>query len=115
MTTILKDELVTKENYQMALHSIDELISKAFIDYSLSKKQIRKCMAEYVRLFIRNDLKSKDSQHAYIIANKPSYEILFECYDENLETYQRLLRLREDTHKLMSMSQSEMRFTNPGG
>jgi hypothetical protein len=106
----LDEELVTKQDYQIALCLINQQLEKAISDLNVSKKQFRSCYSEYINYFIRNDLKSKDTQIAYILKNKPQYEVIFDCLDDNQEEVNKLLRMRDDILKLMSMSQSELKL-----
>lgn len=105
----LSEELLTKEDYQRALYSISMLLDEATGNLNTSKRQVRSCMSGSIRNMIKLDIKSKDAQVAYIISHHPEYEVIFNCYDDNLETYNRLLRLREDILKLMSFNQTEIR------
>jgi len=104
------NELSTKQEYQEALEEITILIDKAVDDLNKSKSMKRMAMSECINLIIRNDLKSKDAQEAYIIESKPKYRVIFDCYDNHQERLNKLLRQREDILKLMSFSQSEMRL-----
>lgn len=106
---MLTEELITKEDYQAALARVSMLLEEAAENLNKSKKQVRQCFAGNIRSMIKFDVKSKEAQIAYVISHHPDYAVIFDYYDENLEIYNRLLRLREDILRLMSFSQTELR------
>ena len=107
---LLKTELLTKEDYQKALMVIEGQLYEAFERLTASKKLMRQGYVESIKGIIKEDIKSKDCQQAYIVSKNAQYGAVFEIYDIHNEEYQRLLRIREDILKLMSFSQSEMKI-----
>lgn len=102
--------LITKDDYQRALYTLDWMIKQAFDDLSLSRKLVRRVYAENIKWIIKEDLKSRECQVAYIVYKHSHNEIIFETLEENQEKYNRLLRIREEVLRLMSFSQSEMKL-----
>lgn len=106
----LQDELLNKEDYQRALYAVSLEIQEVVNKVNFTKKLIRKGFTANIKSFIREDIKSRECQQAYIISKDAQYESVFELYDQHYEELQHLLRLREDILKLMSMSQSELKL-----
>lgn len=106
----LQEELLCKEDYQRALYQVSIDIESCINKVNFTKKQVRKGFTENIKSFIREDIKSTACQQAYIISKNAQYESVFELYDQHIEEYNHLLRLREDILKLLSFSQSEMKI-----
>lgn len=108
--SVLLNELLTKDDFAQMLQQTEATLKEAINDLNKSRKQVRQCFSEYMHSIIQNDLKSRETQVAYIIKKNPDYIIIFDCFDDNTERVNRLLRVRENVHRLMSYSQTEMKL-----
>jgi hypothetical protein len=106
----LQEELITKEDYQRALYTVSLEIEECIEKVNFSKKQIRNGLSAWMLHILREDIKSKELQQAFLIHKDASYGAIFDLYDIHLEEYNHKLRLREDILRLMSMSQSELKL-----
>lgn len=107
---MLSEELLTKEDFHRALRGAEELLKEASKNLLFSKKQIRQCYTRKIRTMLQHDIKNKECQIAFLISHNPDVEAVIENLEENQATYERLLRIRDDIIRLMSMTQSEMKI-----